>query len=468
VSFIVRTSAVVVIAGLLSACAAQGPRVAAPAAVTADRVAGVSADARVPEISSRWWGAFNDSQLDALIDEALAQSPNIEIARARLDSASAVLRIASSDRLPQASLDAGATRQRLSASGLYPPPYAGATVNLGQLGVDLSYEIDLVGRVRAEVAAGAAGVAAAQYDLEAARLSLAAAVARTYLDLARHYTVAATLREAFARRNELLQLTDQRARAGLDTVLEVEEARASAASVEADLASNDEEEALLRDELAALVGAGPGRGALLAAPATSSFAAPAIPAVLPADLIGRRADVAAERARVESASAGIKLAEAAFYPNLNLGASLGFQSVNLGSLLGAGARVWSVGPALSLPLFTGGRLRGQLAGRDAEYRSAVARYNETVVGAYREVADAVASLHALEREQAASTAAAAALEHAWQLARDRYRAGLTGYLTVLVAEDKLLAQRRIVVNLDARRADLTVALFRALGGGFTT
>ena len=463
-----RRVVLLLIAGLVTACATQGERAVAPASLKPDRLAGVDAGTRVPDINSRWWSAFNDPQLDSLIDAALAQSPSIDAARARLESAAVVLRLTSNDRLPRSSFEASAGRQRLSASGLYPPPYAGATVNLGQLAVELSYEIDFVGRVKAEVAAAAAGVAAARYDLAATRLSLATAVARTYLDLARHYAVEATLREAFARRSDLLQLTDQRARAGLDTVLDVEEARASAASVEADLAANAEEQILLRDELSALVGAGPGLGAALVAPTASSIAAIAVPPMLPADLIGRRPDVAAGRARVESAAADIKVAEAAFYPNLNLGGLLGFQSVEFGSLLGAGARIWNVGPALSLPLFATGRLRGQLAGRDASYSAAIASYNQAVVGAYREVADAVASLRALEHEQAASGVAASALEHAWQLATARYRAGLTGYVTVLVAEDKLLAQRRIVVNLNARRADLTVALFRALGGGFTS
>jgi outer membrane protein TolC len=163
----------------------------------------------------------------------------------------------------------------------------------------------------------------------------------------------------------------------------------------------------------------------------------------------------------------VRAAEAQFYPNINLAAFAGFQSIALGSLVGSGTRAWNAGPALSLPLFFTGQLRGQLGAREAAYAGAVARYNESVLDAFHEVADAVASLRYLDTEQAANARAVTALEHAYQLARVRYRAGLTDYLTVLIAEENLLAQRRVAVDLDARRADLAVALFRALGGGFS-
>ena len=256
-------------------------------------------------------------------------------------------------------------------------------------------------------------------------------------------------------------------RAGLDTQFETEAARAQLASSDQDLAAADEERALLLNELAALLGAGPGRAAALARPVYVLPAALALPAELPASLVGRRPDVAAERARVESAAASVRVAETAFYPNVNLSAFAGFQSIALGSLIGSGTRSWSAGPALSLPLFFTDRLRGQLGARDADYVGAVARYNSTVIEAFHEVADALASLRLLEREQSASAAAVAALEHANELALIRYRAGLTNYLTVLIAEQNLLQQRRLAVDLEARRADLAVALIRALGGGFS-
>ncbi len=453
-------------AALLAACAPFGARAPAPMPLDATAVAGVSGASAMPAVSERWWQAFHDPQLDALVDEALANSPSLAGARARLESAGALARAARAARLPATDLSALVERERLSAKGLYPPPYGGSTLNLGQVGVDFSYEIDLFGHVRAEVAAGEAGVLAARNDLAAARLGLAAAVSRTYLKLARSDALEATLEDAAARRRDLLTLTEQRRAAGLDTEFELEAARAAVASADAELAQAAEERALLANELAELLGAGPARAATLEKPAAATPAAIAVPEALPAELVARRPDVAAERARVEGARADVRVAEAAFYPNVNLAAFAGFQSIELGSLVGSGTRAWNAGPALTLPLFLTGRLQGALGARDAAYAGAVAKYNETVLGAFHEVADAVASLHYLDTEQAASNRAVSSLEHAYELARVRYRAGLTNYLTVLIAEENLLAQRRVAVDLEARRADLAVALFRALGGGF--
>jgi NodT family efflux transporter outer membrane factor (OMF) lipoprotein len=465
-----RITALAFAAALAAGCAATGSRVTAPALVDSGQLAGVraNANANVPAVAEQWWRAFGDPQLDALVDEALAQSPTLIAAQARLESAAALARAARGARLPTASLGASVERQRLSEKGLYPPPYAGATLNIGQLGVDVSYELDLVGRVRERAAAREASAAAARNDLAAARLGLAAAVSRAYLKLGRSYALDDTLRDAAERRRQLLQLTEQRVSAGLDTQFEVEAERAAVASAESDLAAAAEDRALLANELAALVGAGPGRGASVLRPTFSTPAAVALPDELPADLIGRRPDVAADRARVQAAAADVKVAEDDFYPNINLAAFAGFQSVELGSLVSNGTRAWNAGPAITLPLFFTQQLRGQLGARDADYAGAVARYNSTVIDAFHEVADAVATLRYLGREQAANATAVAAFERAYQLALVRYRAGLTNYLTVLIAEENLLTQRRVAVDLDARRADLAVALFRALGGGFAT
>jgi NodT family efflux transporter outer membrane factor (OMF) lipoprotein len=463
-----RAALALACAGLLAAaCAAQGPRTPPPALADAGGLAGADAAPPATPVADRWWQAFQDPALDALVDEALAASPTLEAARAHLDAAAGTLRIASGARLPAAEFDAGVERERLSETGLLPPQYGGATVNFGQLGLNLSYELDLFGRVRGHVRAGEAGVVAARDDVAAARLGVASAVARGYLELAHRVALAASLEESIARRRELLALTERRAAHGVDTSVEVEQARAAVASAEGELATSAEDEALLRNQLAALVGAGPARGAAVRVPATLPGVALTIPEHLPADLVGRRADIAAERARVEAARGEVSAAEAAFYPDINLSAALGFQSIELGSLLSASNRTWTVGPALSLPLFNVSQLRGALMGRDADYRAAVARYNDTVIGAYREVADAVASLRALDREQAACRAAVAALDRSAALARERYRAGLADYLTVLSAEDRLLTERRAAIDLEARRAELAVALFRALGGGFS-
>lgn len=460
--------ALVAVLVAVAGCAAQGSRDPLPQPVAVAGLAGVSANSDVQAAPDHWWRRFGDPQLDALVDEALAAAPTLDAARARLQAAEGALTAVRGARQPQLDANASVNRERLSETGLYPPPYGGSTVNLGQLGVDLSYEIDLFGRVRAAVRANVAQVDAAHNDVDAARLGVVSGVVRTYLALARTYAAGATLGDVAAARREVLALTERRVTAGLDTSAEIEQARAAVAAADADIEANAESQSLLRDELAVLVGAGPGRAAAIDPPRLGSAVAIDVPATLPADLLGRRADIRAARARVESAAASVRGAEAAFYPNLNLGAMAGFQSIELGSLLAARNFTWGVGPALTLPLFTGGRLRGALAVQDAGYREAVAGYNDTVIGAYREVADAVASLHALERERAANDTAMAALGHAVELARARYDAGLGNKLAILAAEDRLLLQRRAAVDLDARRADLAAVLFRALGGGLST
>jgi NodT family efflux transporter outer membrane factor (OMF) lipoprotein len=449
----------------LAGCATPGPRIAPPSPVDASMLAGVGGVAAV-SVDARWWTRLGDPQLDALVDEALRGSPGVAAAAARVARAQAVALAAGAALEPQATAGARASRQRLSERDLVPPQAAGRTLNQGRLAVDLGYELDAFGRARATRAAALGQAAAAEHELAAARLALASAVARTYVHYDRTHRQLAIARESLAQRTAMLALTEQRVRAGLDTQVEVETARGGVAQAESELAQLTEQLDLVRNQLAALAGAGPGRGAELREPALALGALPAVPDTLPAELVARRPDVAARRALVTAAGAEVRAARAQFYPNVNLAAFAGFQSIELGNLVGGGTRVWGVAPAVNLPLFDGGQLRGNLRARDADYAAAVAAYDDAVLGAFREVADAVGSLRALDREQAASHAALASLERAYELAMLRYRSGLANFLTVLVAQDRVLAQRRATVELDSRRAELAVNLYRALGGGF--
>lgn len=449
----------------LAACTTPGPRIAEPVPRAADSLAGVGA-AAMPAIDERWWTAFGDPQLDALEDEALRASPAVAAAQARVARAHALAVAAGAALMPQVTAGADTSRQRFSERGLVPPQVAGRTLNQGRLAVDLGWELDAFGRAHALRAAALEQAAAAGHELAAARLALASAVARTYVQYDRAHRLLANARESLAQRRAVLELTQQRVRAGLDTQLEVETARGGVAQTEAEIAQLEEQRELVGNQLAALVGAGPGRDAALRAPALGLATLPAVPDTLPADLVARRPDVAAQRARASAAAAEVRAARAQFYPNVNLAAFAGFQSIDLGELLGGGTRVWGVAPAVRLPLFEGGRLRGNLGARDADRAAAVAAYDDAVLGAFHEVADAVESLRALERERAASRTALDALERAYELATLRYRSGLANFLTVLVAQDRVLAQRRAAVELDSRRAELAVNLHRALGGGF--
>ena len=201
-------------------------------------------------------------------------------------------------------------------------------------------------------------------------------------------------------------------------------------------------------------------------PALPDAARVALPSVLPADLLGRRADVTAARWRIEAATQGVQVAKAQFYPNVNLNLFAGLASIGLGNLVESGSRQYGVGPAIHLPIFDGGSLRANLSARSADVDGAVAAYNGAVLEAVRDTADQLSSLQSLARQRVEQTQAQTAVESAYDLAKQRYGAGLSGYLTLLNAESAVLAQRRQAVDLQARTLSTQVNLIRAVGGGF--
>jgi len=201
-------------------------------------------------------------------------------------------------------------------------------------------------------------------------------------------------------------------------------------------------------------------------PRLGALHAVALPAALPVDLLGRRPDLAAARWRIETATQDVAAARAEFYPNVNISAFIGFSTIGIDRLIRTGSEQYGVGPAIHLPIFDAGRLRANLRGRAADLDVAVETYNGSVVDAVREAADQLGSLQSIERQRRDQALAQAAAESAYDLATQRYRAGLGTYLTVLTAENNVLAQRRLTADLDARALDTQVALVRALGGGY--
>ena len=257
-----------------------------------------------------------------------------------------------------------------------------------------------------------------------------------------------------------------RVRNGLDTLAEQRQAEANPLQAQADLKAIDEQIALTRNRIAALIGAGPDRGLAITPPKVGALAAIGAPKELAANLVGRRPDVTAARLRAEAAAKRIKEARAAFYPDVNLAAFIGVQSLTLTKLTAPGSDIGSVGPAFSLPIFNGGHLRANLRGAEADRDIAVASYDAAVTEAFRQVADVLASSRALQGELADSRAALAASEDAYRIATLRYKGGLATYPTVLLAEQAVLRRRRTVADLDARALALDVQLVRALGGGY--
>jgi len=333
--------------------------------------------------------------------------------------------------------------------------------------LNLNWELDFWGKNRAAVRAAASDARAAAADAAEARLVLTTDIASQYATLARLYSDREVAIEAEKVRDETAGLTAQRVANGLDTQAELKQAEAGSPAARASVVALDEEIAQTRDALAALVGAGPDRGLALSPPQAAHLAAFGLPADLRLGLIGRRPDVIAARWRAEAASHRIKEAKAAFYPDVNLSGYIGQQSLHLDQLVTPGAALGSIGPAVTLPIFEGGRLRGALRGARADRDAAVAAYDEAVTEALREVADVAASERALGDRLAESRKALDFYEGAYKVARLRYEGGLSTFQSVLLAEDAVLAQRQVVSDLESRAFTLDVALVRALGGGFS-
>ena len=411
-----------------------------------------------------WWKKYNDPQLDRLIGEGIAGSPDLAAAAARFRTAQGLAQQAGAALVP--SLDAASSvdyQKQSRNNGLPAPSGWNAT---GTAAVSLNFDLDLFGRNRAALRAARKDAEGARFEVEESRLLLTTAIASAYADLAALYAQRDSLGQALDIRQQTYRFVKARYDAGLETIDSVRQAEARIPQTRSDLAATDEAIMLDKHALAALVGAGPDRAVTIDRPAVSALQAQGIPADASVNLIGRRPDVAAARTRVEAAADRIKEARAAFYPNINIGALVGLQSLGLGSLFNSGSNFASVSPAVTLPLFHGGALQGQYRGRRGQYDEAVALYDTSVIKALHETADAVTSRKKLDTRLAESRRALADFEEGYALSRARYGRGLATYLDVLSAEESVVSARLTVAQLETRAFTLDVQLIRALGGGF--
>lgn len=416
---------------------------------------------------AQWWTSFGDAQLDALVAEALAAHPSLRVARARIAQAQAQLDAVRASATAGIGGSLDLTRQRFSVSGTVPPPVAGTTQTTARLALDFSYELDYAGRYDAAIAAAEASGLAATADAAAARLALAAAVARSYFQLQKLFALEEITRRELAEDEKRIGLLRQRVHAGLEGEAALSRAESLPPQRGADLAQLAGARALVRDQLAALAGKGPDRGLeVVASGVCAPGPAARLPANLPIDLLGRRPDLAAARWRAEAATHEIDVARKRFLPNVNLLAFVGVASLGLDRLVKSGAGIAGFGPAVRLPLFSAGGLQAGLRGREADYDLAVEQYNTLVLDAVREVADQVQTRRVLEAERAERARALAATERTRGLALERYRAGLANYLEVLDAQAALYGLERADADLNGRVLQAEVDLYRVLGGGY--
>jgi len=449
---------------LLAACVGTppgGPRVAEiPAGELG--LAGPAYDAARDE----WWTALGDPQLDRLVGQALEGNPSLAASLARVRGAWEQARVVGAGDAARVDFDLSAFRSKVSGNYLYPPPYAGSTFWDGRIGFNLMWNLDFWGRQSALIEQATSSALAAELDAAAAGLAVSGAVSQTYVDLERIAALEKLADRAIRQREELLALTTRRVKAGLDTDVELSAAESNRAQANVELEQARVGSLLAVHALAALTGQGAGDYASITAPTLDLERTLSLPAALPADLLAHRPDVAAAKSRVAAAQAGRTAAHAAFYPNVNLIGFAGFTAVGLDSLPKGDSQTWTLGPAIHLPVFDAGRLRAEYGKTTADLDAAVASYNETVLRAVREAADQASRLESLDRQLGGQQRALDAAEQGWQLASQRYEAGLGNFLTVLNAETQVLAARRQRVNLLADRTLARIALLVALGGSF--
>lgn len=468
--FVVAVAAVSAIAAL-TACAdfsgIQGhAKMREPASLAASGAAD-KASPTLPWLRSDVWREYGDAQLDALLEQALSGNPSLQQARLRLDRAQAQSGVARAALLPQLGAGAELNRELYSAHSLYPAPLAGSVEDSGTVQLSGSWELDFFGKNRAALDSAIGTVQAAAADAQAARLLLASNVVRSYYQLARAGAQLEVAERTLEQRKEMLGLVRSRLAAGLDTQLELRQSQGGIPEAQLQIEALREQQALAKNALATLVG-DPSVAQRLKVPSLPAALGVSAPAEVPLNLLGQRADVVAARWRVEAASRDTDVARAQFYPNINLKAYAGFSALGFSNLFKSSSEQWGVGPAINLPLFSGGRLRANLRVKTADLDTAIESYNGTVLEAVHDVADQLVTAQSLERQQIEQKSAQQAAEDAHQIAVQRYKAGLSTYLQVLATESNVLQQRRAAVDLKARVIDTQVALWRALGGGLPT
>ncbi len=418
-----------------------------------------------------WWKAYNDPVLTNLIERAMKTAPDLKAVQARLTQAQAAREVMAGSLYPQ--LSAKGSIEETGVKINFPNTPAQFKEFLPtdaqpftQLSANVSYQLDFFGRNHAAVAAASSQAKAAQFELAAAQLQLSAAVATAYANLIMAKADHDAAEEAAKLRGDSRTLVADRQRNGLETRAEYSQSDAVRESAEVELIATTGAELEARYALAAVVGEGPD-AFLDLKPSDKLLTSPiGLPANLAANLIGRRPDVAAARLRVEAAAQREKVARADFYPNVNLVGSALALSMTPQDIFTHNVELLQAGPAVTLPIFDGGKLSGALRNSRGEYEEAVANYDKAVVTALHEVSDAITIRQGAQASIDHAQRGLAASQDSYNLAVMRYKAGLTTYLTVLTDQNTLVASRKQLDDLQAQAVGADVSLIRALGGGF--
>ncbi len=410
--------------------------------------------------SDNWWQVFQDPQLNQLITEATSTYPGLQAVLARVDQAKAAVDTARSSWLPRLDANGGASRDRFSRTTLFSLPSS----NTFDTGLELSYELDLWGRIRGGVNAAKATEASATADAHALGLLLSSEVARVYFALRSVDEEKQVLADTLKLRQEALDLAAARVEAGATNELDRVRAEAELAGTEAEIAALTGPRAELENSLALALGR---MASNYKVPVKKlPVALPSIPQVVPAELVQRRPDVASAMKQVEAAQARVGVTKAAYFPKVTLGAGLGLATANTSDYFDRESNEWSVGVRFSVPLFVGKQKKAAIASSQAALKEVTGNYEEKVLTAFKEVESLMATLSAQQTQLAAQKRLQAAADSASKLARQRYKEGVTTYLEVIEADRTALSSRRGLVQLHSQQLLTTVQLIKALGGGW--
>ncbi len=424
------------------------------------------AQPRDAAIKQKFWEVFGDPALDKLENEATTNSPDLRAAFARVEQSRATARISRADLFPSLNLDPSANRTRFSGNRPVQPESTTFGYAAGDfiLPLDLSYEIDLWGRVRRSFRAAREQAQASAAEYQNLMLSLQAEVAQTYFAIRSIDLDRKVFGETIELRKKNLALVESLHQGGADSAVDVAQAETELASAQADLVGLDLRRAQLENALALLCG---GNASSFSLPDTGSiYEPPPVPVGLPADLLERRPDVAEAERAMAAASEGIGVAKAAFFPSIQLTGAAGVESADLKNIFDWESRAWAFGPNISLPLFEGGRNRAGLQRSRAAYTEAVERYRSQVLTAFREVEDGLAGLRLIIDKFDDKILAVTAAKRAADLSRLRYKEGLASYFEVVQADRIALENQIAAYELNGQRVVTTVLLIKALGGGW--
>ena len=460
------TAACFATALLFTSCKLVGPDHSVPDSESAGSFKNSSSEYS-SRLSKNWWKIFGDSKLNSLMSDLESGNFDLRAAEARRNQAYASLGIDRSLLAPQVLSEASATRSRVTESDRFAggggagPSY----FNNYRVSMSLGYELDLWGRVRRIVEAGRVNAEAAEVSVDQVRLSLQAQLARNYFAMRFLDSETAVLNQALETRQETLGLTKDRFEGGKTSELDVARAEAELASTRAQLVSLQAPRASLENAIAVLTGKNASNFSI--SPLSISKSAPGVSAGSPASLLGRRPDVFVAERNLAASSARIGVAEADFYPRVSLIGTGGFSSVDTSDFLNWSSREFSIGPNVDLPLFQGLRRKADLAKAKAQHEEALANYQQTVLTAFADVENALASRRGATNEVTAQQDSITATQKSFDLSNVRYKEGVSTYLDVVDSQRELLNARRSEVQARGRAFAATIQLIQALGGGFS-